>query len=78
MLKFLDKTPYPILIIFTVMMLAAPIRPMPHVVEKLLMLKNGTLLKPLDIFDLIFHLFPLILLVLKAVSGTTSHSNSKD
>ena len=77
MLKFLDKTPYPILIIFTVMMLAAPIRPMPHVVEKLLMLKSGTLLKPLDIFDLIFHLFPLILLVLKAAKGKRTHRGNK-
>lgn len=66
MLKFLDKIPYTVLLIFTVFMLLAPFTPMPHVVEKILMLKNGTLHKPVDIFDLFFHLFPLILLILKA------------
>ena len=67
MLKVLDKIPYSVLIVFTIMMLAAPMRPMPHVVEKILMLTNGTLTKPIDIFDLLFHLFPLILLILKFI-----------
>ena len=44
-----------------------PFHPMPHLVEKLIMLKNGTLQKPIDIFDLFFHLIPLILLCLKFV-----------
>jgi len=35
------------------------------VVEKSVLLKNGTLHKPVDIFDLFFHLVPLILLILK-------------
>jgi hypothetical protein len=30
-----------------------------------IMLKNGTLTKPIDIFDLFFHLFPTIILLLK-------------
>ena len=67
MLKVLDKIPYPVLIVFTIMMLAAPIRPMPHVVEKIIMLTNGTLTRPVDVFDLVFHLFPLILLILKFI-----------
>jgi hypothetical protein len=46
-------------------MLLAPFRPMPHVVEKLIMLKNGTLTKPIDIFDLFYHLVPTIVLLLK-------------
>ena len=69
MLNFLDKIPYSVLIIFTVMMLLAPVKPMPHVVEKILMLKNGMLHRPIDIFDLFFHLFPLILLILKIVKA---------
>nr|WP_319393391.1 hypothetical protein [uncultured Desulfobacter sp.] len=67
MLKFLDKIPYPALVIFSVMLLAAPMTPMPHVVEKILMLINGTLTRPVDIFDLLFHLFPSILLALKLI-----------
>jgi hypothetical protein len=65
MLNFLDKIPYSVLLIFTVFMLLAPFKPMPHVVEKILMLKDGTLHRPIDIFDLFFHLIPLILLILK-------------
>lgn len=67
MLSFLDKIPYMFLIVITVFMLLAPFYPMPHAVEKLIMLKNGTLKKPIDIFDLVFHLFPLMLLVLKII-----------
>ena len=65
MWTILDKIPYSILIVFAVFMLLAPFKPMPHVVEKFLMLKNGTLTKPIDIFDLFFHLFPTIILLLK-------------
>ena len=65
--NFLDKIPYSVLIIFTVMMLLAPISPMPHVIEKILMLKNGMLHKPIDIFDLFFHLFPFFLLIIKII-----------
>ena len=64
-MAFLDKIPYSILIIFSVFMLLAPFRPMPHVIEKLIMLKNGTLTKPIDIFDLFYHLVPVIILLLK-------------
>jgi hypothetical protein len=65
MLSFLDKIPYSILIVFSIIMILLPVRPMPHVLEKLIMLKNGTLNKPLDIFDLFFHSAPLILLTIK-------------
>jgi len=69
MVKFLDKIPYSILIILTIWMLVVPIKLMPHAVEKVLMLINGTLIKPIDIFDLFFHLFPLVLLILKFVQN---------
>ena len=65
MLSFLDKIPYSILIIAAIFMLLAPFSPMPHVVEKLIMLKNGTLSKPIDIFDLFYHLIPTFILILK-------------
>ncbi|MDH5523406.1 MAG: RND transporter [Desulfobulbaceae bacterium] len=65
MLDFLDRIPLPLLIAITVFMLLAPFQPMPHVLEKLIMLKNGVLKKPLDIFDLCYHLLPLILLIAK-------------
>ncbi len=64
MWAFLDKIPYSILIVIAVFMILAPFSPMPHVLEKLIMLKNGTLTKPIDIFDLFFHLVPTIILFL--------------
>jgi hypothetical protein len=67
MLSWLDHIPYAVLILFALFMLMAPFRPMPHVVEKLIMLKNGTLTKPLDIFDLLYHIAPTIVLVLKMI-----------
>ena len=65
MWNFLDTIPYPILIVAAILMLLVPFSPMPHVVEKLIMLKNGNLHRPIDIFDLFFHLVPTILLLLK-------------
>ena len=65
MLSFLDKIPYSALIVVTILLLLLPFRPMPHVMEKLIMLKDGTLNKPIDILDLLYHTAPLILLVVK-------------
>lgn len=65
MWKLLDRIPWWLLIVAAVFMLMAPMRPMPHVVEKLIMLQNGELTRPIDIFDLFYHLLPTFLLVLK-------------
>ena len=66
-MKILDRIPYSILTVAAIFMLLAPFQPMPHVVEKLIMLKEGTLRKPIDIFDLVFHLIPTVLLLLKVI-----------
>lgn len=65
--QLLDKIPYKIIIPLAVWMLLAPFRPMPHALEKLNMLLNGTLTRPIDIFDLFFHLFPVLILLLKGI-----------
>lgn len=71
MFNWLDKIPYTPLIICAVFLLLAPFRPMPHVYEKLIMLKNGMLSKPIDILDLFYHLLPTILLIIKIVRNAT-------
>ena len=71
MWQIIDRIPFTILIVLAIFMLLAPFRPMPHVVEKLIMLKNGTLNRPIDIFDLIYHLLPTIVLVLKIYRTVT-------
>ena len=75
MLKILDKIPYSVLIVVTIVMLIAPLNPMPHVVEKLIMLKDGTLRRPIDISDLFYHLVPLGLLILKVVLDRRKSTN---
>jgi hypothetical protein len=65
MMGFLDKVPWGILIIACLSLGLAPFFP-PHIWEKLMMLKNGTLERPIDWFDLIYHAVPWVLLLLKA------------
>jgi hypothetical protein len=69
MWSLLDKIPYSLLIIISIVMILLPFYPMPHFLEKLIMLKNGTLKKPIDIFDLFYHSAPLILLIVKFMRG---------
>lgn len=46
----------------------APFYPQPHIVEKIRMLMDGTLNRPLDIFDLVWHAWPFALLAYRIVS----------
>lgn len=64
-LPVLKEIPYALLILFTLLIGLAPFSPEPHLVEKLRMLVQGTLRRPIDIFDLLFHLLPALLLLLK-------------
>jgi hypothetical protein len=64
-MNWLDRIPYSILVPLAVFLALAPFAPEPHLWEKLKMLANGTLVKPIDIFDLFLHGTPLVLLLLK-------------
>lgn len=64
-MSWLDSLSYPMLLILVLTLGLAPYTPMPHIIEKLLMLKNGELNRPLDIFDLLMHAVPWILLLVK-------------
>jgi hypothetical protein len=44
-------------------------------VEKLIMLREGTLRRPIDIFDLVFHAAPTILLLVKIAKDVATRSN---
>ncbi len=65
MREFLNRLDWAVLIIAAVLLGLAPFRPEPHLVEKIRMLAHGTLRRPIDILDLLFHLSPLALIVLK-------------
>ena len=64
-MKWIDKIPMIPLVLGSILLLCAPFVPEPHVVEKLRMLVNGELSKPLDIFDLLMHSVPVIILMIK-------------
>lgn len=64
-MHWLDRIPYSILVPLAVFLALAPFVPEPHLWEKLKMLAAGTLVKPIDIFDLFLHGAPLIILALK-------------
>jgi hypothetical protein len=64
-MAWLDHIAWKWLLLLAIWMAVAPITPEPHLIEKLRMLFQGTLVKPLDIFDLFFHLAPLGLVALK-------------
>lgn len=56
---------YRVLIPLALILGFAPFYPQPHIVEKLRMLMDGTLKKPIDIFDLFWHAWPFALLIYK-------------
>ena len=70
-MRWLDRIPYSLLIGAAVFMLGAPFVPEPHLVEKARMLAEGLLTRPLDIFDVFWHLAPAVLLGLKLAIGKT-------
>ena len=65
--KLLDRMTLPILIVACLTLRLAPFVPEPHLWEKLKMLTSGELTKPVDIFDLLLHATPWILLIIKLV-----------
>lgn len=64
-MAWLDKFPLVLLILIAAWMAMAPIVPEPHLIEKLRMLSQGTLTKPLDMFDLCLHTAPIVLLLIR-------------
>ena len=65
LLRWLDRFPLLWLVLLAAWLAVAPVWPEPHLVEKLRMLWQLTLVKPLDIFDLLMHTTPLVLLAIK-------------
>lgn len=66
-MKWLDKIPLGPLVLAAIFMSLLPFRPQPHLWEKLNMLLAGTLSKPIDIFDLFWHSFLIVLVLIKLI-----------
>ncbi|MFZ0470379.1 MAG: RND transporter [Thiogranum sp.] len=75
-MSWLDRIPYSVIVPFALFLTFAPFVPEPHLWEKLQMLAAGTLVKPIDIFDLFLHGTPLLLLVLKLLRAAVKARES--
>lgn len=64
-MHLIDSTPFYLFALLAFTLGLAPFFPEPHVFEKLEMLWSGTLARPIDIFDLLLHGTPWLLLLVK-------------
>ena len=64
-MQLLDQIPLNFAILAALTLGLAPFFPEPHLWEKLKMLAGGTLVRPIDIFDLVLHALPWLVLMAK-------------
>ena len=74
MRKLLDWLPLPLLVVLCLTLGLAPFVPEPHLLEKLKLLVAGELVDPMDIFDLLLHGAPWMLLLLKLILKPASRA----
>lgn len=72
--KWIDSIPTGILVFFSIWMLIAPIHPEPHLVQKFSWIMESKSFKAIDVFDVIWHLLPSILLLIKWQKGVSKSS----
>ena len=65
MTRLLDKLPLSLLVVLALTLGLAPFTPEPHLWEKLKLLGTGALERPVDVFDLLMHGVPWLLLAAK-------------
>ncbi len=65
----LQRIPWRFLLPFALLLGLAPFQPEPHLLEKLRLLSRGQLVRPLDIFDLLLHGLPLLIVFGKLLAG---------
>ena len=64
-MNWIDRQSLGLFVLVALTLGLAPFVPEPHVWEKLKMLAAGTLSRPIDIFDLVLHGAPWLLLIVK-------------
>jgi len=76
MRQLLSRIPLSLLIVLCLTLGLAPFTPQPHLWEKLGMLAAGELVEPIDVFDLLLHGAPWLLLILKFLLPLKSKTRS--
>ena len=74
-MKFLDSFSWPMVALVCATLGLAPFTPEPHVWEKLKMLFSGKLNQGIDIFDLVMHGLPWVILVAKLTRQLTQNQS---
>jgi hypothetical protein len=64
-MRWIDRIPMLWLVGIALYLAVAPFVPEPHLTEKWRMLLNGSLSKPIDIFDLFLHTTPSVVLAIR-------------
>lgn len=72
MFAWIDRLPLTLFVVAALTLGLAPFVPEPHLWEKLRMLATGELARPIDIFDLILHATPWLLLAIKVIRSAQS------
>ncbi|UCB55384.1 MAG: RND transporter [Thiotrichales bacterium] len=67
MFNWIDRLPVKALLVVAVFFALVPFQPEPHLFEKLRMLFEGSLTRPIDIFDLFMHSLPIVLLAIRLI-----------
>jgi len=65
MMNWLRCPPLPMLLIAAVLLGLAPFYPEPHLVEKARWLLHGEAFRPIDVFDVFWHSWPMLWLLLR-------------
>ena len=65
----IGSIPVGVLVVAALTLGLAPFTPEPHLVEKTRMLLAGELTEPVDVFDLVLHAAPWLLLALRLLVG---------
>lgn len=74
-MEWLGTIPVWVLVVACVTLGLAPFSPEPHIVEKLRMLISGELTAPVDVFDLVMHGTPWVLLLLRLALPLLGNGN---
>jgi hypothetical protein len=77
-MRWIDRIPMLWLVGIAVYLAGAPFVPEPHLVEKWRMLLQGSLSKPIDIFDFFLHTMPMVVLAIRLWRDAQRRRQGKD
>ena len=77
-MRWIDRIPMWWLVAIAVYLAGAPFVPEPHLVEKWRMLMQGSLSKPIDIFDFFLHTTLLVVLGIRLWRDAQRRRQGKD